>query len=86
MILTRENIAERDVIGCFGEIYKILYIGNNYIITLRYSTSHYIADPEVSNIDSFLDLINEQEFDYNNEYDKYIFENLTYNGFTLKSE
>lgn len=86
MILTKENITVGDVISVFGESYKIIYIKHNYIITLRYSNSHCIASPDVMEIDTFLSLINEQEFDYNNEYDKYIFDNLIFNGIDIKYE
>lgn len=81
-----DDIVIGDIISFFGESYKILYIKNNYIITLRYSHSHYIANPEIFSIESFLDMMNKQEFEYNNDVDKYIFDNLKFNGIDIKFE
>lgn len=78
------DLQEGDIISFFGESYKILYIKNNYIITLRYSNSHYIANSEIFSIETFLNMMNSWEYELNNDVDKYIFDNLKFDGNDIK--
>lgn len=82
--MTINDLQEGDIISFFGESYKILYIKNNYIITLRYSNSHYIANSEIFSIETFLNMMNSWEYELNNDVDKYIFDNLKFDGNDIK--
>lgn len=82
--MTINDLQEGDIISFFGESYKILYIKNNYIITLRYSKSHYIANSEIFSIETFLNMMNSWEYELNNDVDKYIFDNLKFDGNDIK--
>lgn len=82
--MTANDLQEGDIISFFGESYKILYIKNNYIITLRYSKSHYIANSEIFSIETFLNMMNSWEYELNSDDDKYIFDNLKFDSNDIK--